>query len=786
MSNTMSDMLGMGITIQLRNMFSAPARAVVASSRGMTEAIMADTEKVNTGWRLMGAGAGMMFVGTGMLAFLGAIGKASLKSSSDLEIFRLQIRLLAKDATVGDSLFSQLTQFATKTPFTIPQVMAGARNLLAFGFSANRVLGELKLAGNWASMMSIPIDEAALVLGKIRSGAISYAMRSLQRLGVGYADIAAAGGPIDLKTMRTKKGADPEKFLEAVNKVLDAKFSGSMGLIMQTVPGMLTNMKDQMILMGATIGDSIKPQIKEVLKTVLTVFNPDVVMPFAHAVGEALSFVLHGVVLLLKPLGEGVIWFMRLVGQHPGIVRILFSVIALSGALLNLAGASLIILGIWQAISFVLASEATGVFLTMLSGAVTPLLAVGAAAVLLYNIFKNNFFGIADTARYFWNVITQVTQGVIALFSSMHNGVGYMSQSMVNSLQNAGLLGIVTQLFMVGFRLYNFVLGILDAFKVVYDFVSAFAAMILNFFIVPMRLAGDALLGFGQFLGFVNAASLVSSNWFHRLGVAIGTLISVFVLARTVTMLYWVGLAMGQAIVLIWNAGIWAMNAAMVVWNVATKAATLAQWALNVALDANPIGVVIMGIALLVAGLYAVIKYSHQITGWFNSIPGWAQVLLRVFVPFLEVGLGIARNWDSLKSIFVSTATIFQSVWTKVIDWVADKFDSLLAKLAPFSGMIRVMTGISLPTADIGPGAIPGRGKEFTKEQLANMNGQANNMAARLREQDARTDNTIAQIAEMAKKWADKPHPPVILKLDGKTIAKTVNKQNLGEATAGR
>ena len=113
-----------------------------------------------------------------------------------------------------------------------------------------------------------------------------------------------------------------------------------------------------------------------------------------------------------------------------------------------------------------------------------------------------------------------------------------------------------------------------------------------------------------------------------------------------------VGIVRGAAFV-------WAIaKAAMLAGATATGVATAAQWALNVAMTANPVGLLIVGIGLLIAalaaGAYYAWQYRDAIVGFFeglweqfNQLPLWAQVLIAFFAgPVGFVLLLIARLGD--------------------------------------------------------------------------------------------------------------------------------------------
>lgn len=80
-----------------------------------------------------------------------------------------------------------------------------------------------------------------------------------------------------------------------------------------------------------------------------------------------------------------------------------------------------------------------------------------------------------------------------------------------------------------------------------------------------------------------------------------------------------------------------APRAAMIAATVATQAMTAAQWLLNAALNANPIGLVVVAITALVAGLVLAYKKSESFR---NAVNAMGRVALSVFR-----GIGNAVQW---------------------------------------------------------------------------------------------------------------------------------------------
>lgn len=111
-------------------------------------------------------------------------------------------------------------------------------------------------------------------------------------------------------------------------------------------------------------------------------------------------------------------------------------------------------------------------------------------------------------------------------------------------------------------------------------------------------------------------------------------------------------------------------TAAKITANVATKAAAAGQWLLNAAMSANPIGLIIIAIVALVAGIVLLWKknegFRNAVIGVWNAIKAGAvrvwdwlvgafkkwglYILVALTGPIGIMVLLIAKNWDKIKA----------------------------------------------------------------------------------------------------------------------------------------
>lgn len=90
-------------------------------------------------------------------------------------------------------------------------------------------------------------------------------------------------------------------------------------------------------------------------------------------------------------------------------------------------------------------------------------------------------------------------------------------------------------------------------------------------------------------------------------------------------------------------------------WRLGTLAQTAAQMGLNAALIANPIGLVVVGLAALVAGLVVAYKrfegFRNVVNGVFNWIrSNWPKLLVILTGPIGLAAVAIIKNWDKIKA----------------------------------------------------------------------------------------------------------------------------------------
>jgi len=94
-----------------------------------------------------------------------------------------------------------------------------------------------------------------------------------------------------------------------------------------------------------------------------------------------------------------------------------------------------------------------------------PILAVLAVVAILAVAWKTNFGGMKTTLTEWWNKAVLVCRGVAAVFGSLTGSTGELKGKLAKDIEAKGLLGIVTKVGKVVFRIRQFWVYMVDAFK---------------------------------------------------------------------------------------------------------------------------------------------------------------------------------------------------------------------------------------------------------------------------------------------------------------------------------
>ena len=209
-----------------------------------------------------------------------------------------------------------------------------------------------------------------------------------------------------------------------------ASFAGSMEAEFEarsrTTENALQLLRNKLLATAITMGNAFLPAIK--------------------LGAEFMGDIVEGVrVFMGSPLGQ---WLLQVTA-------------ALSGAVIGVTGFAA---AIWLVkASIPLIGAALAPLKATLLAISWPVWAVIGAFSAFYLAYKTNFGGFADYVDGIWRKISLVFKGVQAVISSMVDGVGEIRGELAQEIQAEGLLGIVTNISRLYYRITQLFSGFADA-----------------------------------------------------------------------------------------------------------------------------------------------------------------------------------------------------------------------------------------------------------------------------------------------------------------------------------
>lgn len=233
-----------------------------------------------------GLGSKVASVAKGAAVALGAATAAAvtfgLKSASELQQARIAFETMLGSADQARTMMKKLSDFAVKTPFALPEVVAGAKGLLAYGISAEKILPTFKALGNIAAGVGKDkLPQLTLAFGQVKAATklTGMELRQFTEAGVPLLEMLAKQSGKSVAQIKDdmENGAAPS--FEEVEKAIfsmsekGGKFFNLLETQSKTLGGTMSNLKDVAIrtlseIVGVSVtGDIRKGSLFDVLQT---------------------------------------------------------------------------------------------------------------------------------------------------------------------------------------------------------------------------------------------------------------------------------------------------------------------------------------------------------------------------------------------------------------------------------------------------------------------------------------------------------------------------------------
>ena len=218
-------------------------------------------------------------------ALIGIGAGVTLKSFVDVgrQVESLQIRLkfLFGSVEEGAKAFDVMSKFASKVPFSLEQIQAGAGNLAVVAKDADELAKILEITGNVASVTGIDFQTASEQI-----------QRSLTA-GIASADIFRERGVRDLLGFKAGATVTAEETAEAFERVFGkgGRFAGATDDLAQTLTGTLSMLGDKFFNFQKVVAEQFLVGLKQEFGALDKALedNEDTINKVARAIGKGLS-----------------------------------------------------------------------------------------------------------------------------------------------------------------------------------------------------------------------------------------------------------------------------------------------------------------------------------------------------------------------------------------------------------------------------------------------------------------------------------------------------------------
>ncbi|QOT19738.1 peptidoglycan DD-metalloendopeptidase family protein [Paenarthrobacter sp. YJN-5] len=586
-------------------------------------------------------------VGTGAaLAGIGAAGAVGIKTAAQLETANIGFTTMLGSGEKAQAFLKDLTDFAAKTPFELPGLQKSASQLVATGIATEKVIPIMTTLGNITSGMgtgSEGIQRAVVAIQQMNAAQKIGAedLNQLRDAGVPVYELLAKATGKSTKEVSAlaQAGKLGKKELDQLMATLESgvgleRFNGLMEAQSQSLTGLASTAKDTFqIGMAGAIAPLI-PLLKDGLGGAIT-WMSDTLMPgIQHGLQETIGSVMSFGAAWRTNDGDitssGMPGFFEQLGYwshqaFDGLAGVLTPLRPIWDAFVS-AGREL--LPIFQPLApqVVAVVQAFSPFHIVMQALLGVLPNLAPIVVTLAEGFANLVSGglavVLPVAREFGNFTRDV---IVPAVSGL---TGYLAENKdVTLLLAAAIGGIV-----VGIKLYHATLAVVASVTAAY---RAGVALL-----TAVQVGHNAALGISTALTQAQAAATAK-----------GTV------------------------------GFVAMKVAQIGTTIATQTAAAAQWLWNAALSANPISLIIIAIAALVAGLIWFFTQTELGREIWANVWGFIQTLVagfvdwwtNTFVPALNVGVqavGSFFTWlweNGIKPPVDAIGTIITWLWQTII-----------------------------------------------------------------------------------------------------------------------
>jgi len=183
---------------------------------------------------------------------VGALGVSMIKAAGEFEQTKVAFTTMLGSAEQANTLLRDIANFAMNTPFEIKDLEKNSKLLLAYGVAAADLLPTLKMLGDTAAGVSVPIEQIARAYGQVKVAGRLMGQELLQFINAGVPLIKELSNNLGVSESKIKKMVEDGKigFKDVENAFRSltsegGKFNDMMENQSRTLLGRISNLKDK-------------------------------------------------------------------------------------------------------------------------------------------------------------------------------------------------------------------------------------------------------------------------------------------------------------------------------------------------------------------------------------------------------------------------------------------------------------------------------------------------------------------------------------------------------------
>ena len=227
-------------------------------AKSITSSVVKDSERIDDGFSKIENTLKGLVAGISM----GALVRQLVQVRGEVQQIDVAFETMLGSKEKANKLVNEAVQLAAKTPFGLQDVSNGAKMLLAYGSAAEEVTGEIKMIGNIASGLSIPLNDLIYLYGTTRTQGRMFIqdLRQFMGRGIPLAEELAKQFDVTKDEVGALVTAGKVGFDE-MSKALQnmtgegGQFYNLMEKQSQTITGQISNLEDSIYQMFNAIGE---------------------------------------------------------------------------------------------------------------------------------------------------------------------------------------------------------------------------------------------------------------------------------------------------------------------------------------------------------------------------------------------------------------------------------------------------------------------------------------------------------------------------------------------------